>query len=149
MIAATAWVGSMWAVGYIAAPVLFHAIPDKVLAGNVAGQMFAVTAYAGMTCAALLLVYCKMLFGAAMFRRGVVWIILVMLALTLLGQFGIQPVLAGLKAQALPLPVMQSDFAAQFRLWHGISSMMFLLASLLGAVLLVKLHRAGGENNLQ
>ena len=35
----TIWVGAMWSVGYIVAPVLFQML-DKPVAGNVAGQLF-------------------------------------------------------------------------------------------------------------
>ncbi|MEO8342514.1 MAG: DUF4149 domain-containing protein, partial [Gallionella sp.] len=37
----TAWVGGLWAIGYLAVPVLFYAQPDRQLAGLLAGQMFA------------------------------------------------------------------------------------------------------------
>ena len=50
-IAITLWVGGMWAIGYLAAPVLFDALPDdRMLAGILAGKMFAWVAYIGMAC---------------------------------------------------------------------------------------------------
>lgn len=138
VLASCAWVGGMWAIGYIAAPVLFQSLPDKALAGMVAGRMFAVTAYMGMVCAAILLAYFFVKRGRQCLGQGECWIVALMLLLILLGQFGMQPLLADLKAQALPLYVMESAYADRFRLWHGISSMVFLLQSLLGAVLLLK-----------
>lgn len=136
----SAWAGGMWAVGYLAAPVLFQAIPDKTLAGMVAGRMFAVAAYAGMVFALLLLLLQVYWHRKQVVRQSLFWVIVAMLFITLSGQFGIQPVLAGLKAQALPLPVMQSEYAAQFRLWHGVSSVMFLLQSLLAAWMVIRLY---------
>ncbi len=141
IIVACAWVGGMWAIGYIAAPVVFHVIPNKILSGNVAGQMFAVTAYVGLVCAAWLLLWSWVKYGQVMLRQAIVRVILGMLALVLTGQFAIQPLLVSLKQEALPLPVMQSQLAAQFGMWHGISSLMFLVASVLGAVLLLKLRK--------
>ncbi len=138
VLASSAWVGGMWAIGYIAAPVLFQSLPDKALAGMVAGKMFAVTAYMGMVCAVILLAYFFVKQGRQCLGQGLFWIVVLMLLLTLLGQFGLQPLLADLKAQALPLYVMESAYADRFGLWHGISSMVFLLQSLLGAVLLQK-----------
>ncbi|HTN95328.1 MAG TPA: DUF4149 domain-containing protein, partial [Gallionella sp.] len=44
----TAWVGGLWAVGYLAVPVLFYAQPDRQLAGMLAGKMFSLVAYLGM-----------------------------------------------------------------------------------------------------
>lgn len=139
---ATAWAGGMWAVGYLAAPVLFQVIPDKTLAGLVAGRMFAAMAYAGMVCALLLLALQYWKYRQRALRQWLFWLIVVMLLITLLGQLGIQPLLAGLKEQALPLPVMQSAYAGQFRMWHGLSSVMFLLQSLLAGLLVIKLQRS-------
>ena len=51
----TLWVGSLWAIGYIAAPTLFATLEDRALAGTLAGAMFEIVAYIGMVCAALLL----------------------------------------------------------------------------------------------
>ena len=38
LIVITAWVGALWAIGYLAAPALFHALADKQLAGMLAGK---------------------------------------------------------------------------------------------------------------
>lgn len=137
---ASAWVGGMWAAGYIAAPVLFQSLPDKALAGMLAGKLFAVTAYMGMVCAVYLLVYVYTRYGKQVLRQSLFWVMVVMLLFTLLGQFGMQPLLAEIKSQALPQYVMDSPYADRFRLWHGASSIVFLLQSLLGAVLLLKMY---------
>lgn len=140
LLLAAAWAGGMWSVGYLAAPVLFQTIPDKTLAGLVAGRMFTAMAYAGVVCALALLALQYWKHRQRVLRQWLFWLILLMLGITLLGQFGIQPLLAGLKEQALPLPVMQSEYAGQFRMWHGVSSVMFLLESLLAGVMLLRLH---------
>ena len=134
----SAWVGGMWAAGYIAAPVLFQSLPDKALAGMLAGKLFGVTAYMGMVCAVYLLLYDYTRYGKQAWRHSTFWIMAAMLLLTLLGQFGMQPLLAEIKSQALPLYVMDSPYADRFRFWHGASSIVFLLQSLLGAALLIK-----------
>ena len=39
LVVITAWVGSLWAIGYLAAPALFHALADnRQLAGNRDGR---------------------------------------------------------------------------------------------------------------
>lgn len=134
----SAWVGGMWAVGYLAAPVLFLSLQDKALAGMLAGKLFAVTAFMGMTCAVYLLGLSYARIGKQVLHQGTFWIIVVMLLLVLLGHFGIQPLLAELKSLALPLYVMDSGYADRFRYWHGAASIIYLLQSLLGAVLLIK-----------
>jgi uncharacterized membrane protein YeaQ/YmgE (transglycosylase-associated protein family) len=141
VLASCAWVGGMWTAGYIAAPVLFQSLPDKVLAGMLAGKLFSVTAWMGMVCAVFLLIYFFATRGRQWLRQGLFWVTGLMLLSTLLGQFGLQPLLAELKAQALPLYVMDSPYADRFRLWHGVSSIVYLIQSLLGAVLLLKIFR--------
>ena len=67
-----------------------------------------------------------------------------MLVLTLAGEFGVQPILAGLKDQALPTGVMESVFRDRFVAWHGIASVLYLRLSVLG-VALVWLHGRGSR----
>jgi Domain of unknown function (DUF4149) len=137
----TAWVGGLWAVGYLAVPVLFYAQPDRQLAGMLAGQMFSLVAYLGMVCGAYLLIYRFSLSGQNALRQLLFWIVAAMLLLTLAIQCGIQPVMVDLKAQALPLDVMHSEFAGQFKMLHGISSIIYLIQSLLGIYLVIKSRR--------
>lgn len=134
----TAWVGGLWAIGYLAAPTLFYALADKQMAGMLAGKMFALVAYLGLVAAIYLLIQRLGRSGAAALKEGFFWVVVVMLLLTLAGHFGIQPILAKLKAQALPADVMQSVFADRFRAWHGVASIAYLVESLLGIVLIIK-----------
>ena len=138
LIAVTLWVGGMWAIGYIAAPVLFSALSDKMLAGMLAGKMFTVIAYVGLVCGGYLVLYRPARFGAVAFKQGVFWAAAAMLLLTIAGHFGVQPILEALKEQALPRDVMQSVLKDRFATWHGISSGLYLLQSLLGLVLVLQ-----------
>ena len=137
----TIWVGALWAIGYLAAPTLFSTLSDKQLAGMVAGRLFTLVAYVGMASAAYLLLQRLTRVGMSALRQPYFWIVLVMLLLTLAGHFGIQPVIAGIKAQALPADVMHSVFADRFRTWHGVASIAYLLQSLLGVTLVLKSGR--------
>jgi hypothetical protein len=143
LLAVTAWVGSLWGIGYVAVPVLFQTLPDRMLAGLLAGKMFALVAYIGIASACYLLAYHLNASGRTAFKQTIFRVIVVMLLLTMIGQFGIQPVMTDLKAQALPADVMHSAFADQFRMLHGVSSILYLLQSLLGALLVLK---AGAVN---
>jgi hypothetical protein len=134
----TAWVGSLWAVGYLAVPVLFYAQPDKQMAGMLAGQMFSLVAYLGMVCGAYLLLYRYFKYGRIALRQNLFWAVSAMLLFTLVIQCGIQPVMTELKAQALPLDVMHSAFADRFKMLHGVSSIIYLIESLLGIYLVIK-----------
>lgn len=137
-LAVVLWVGSLWAVGYLAVPVLFHAQPDKQLAGMLAGVMFERLGYVGLVCGGYLLLHRLASTGKAALRESVFLAIAAMLLVSLAIQFGIQPLMAELKAQALPQDVMSSAFAGQFKAWHGVSSILYLLESLLGAWLAVR-----------
>ena len=141
-LAITAWVGGLWAIGYLAVPVLFRAQPDKQLAGMLAGQMFTGLGYLGMLCGIYLLIQRIATFGHDALHQPPFRVVVAMLLITLAIQFGIQPVMADLKAQALPLDVMHSAFADRFRMLHGVSSIAYLIESLLGAYLVIKTHRA-------
>jgi hypothetical protein len=138
----TAWVGGLWAIGYLAVPVLFIAQPDKQLAGMLAGQMFTLVGYLGMLCGIYLLIQRISVSGRESFRQTLFWMIAGMLLLTLVIQCGIQPMMTDLKAQALPLDVMHSAFADRFKMLHRISGTIYLIQSLLGVFLVIKTQRA-------
>jgi hypothetical protein len=134
----TAWVGGLWAIGYLAAPVLFYGLEDRQLAGMLAGKMFAWIAYLGIGGAFFLLIHRLARFGTQALKQVFFWVVILMLLLTLAGHLGIQPLLAQLKAQAMPADVMQSVFADRFRTWHGVASIAYLLESLLGILLILR-----------
>ena len=136
-LAITAWVGGLWAIGY-AVTILFRAQPDKQLAGMLSGHMFDVISYTGIVCGAYLLLYRLAISGKAAIREWVFWLVAAMLAITLLLQFGIHPLMAEIKLQAHSPDVMQSAMAPSYKMWHGISSILYLVESLLGAALVIK-----------
>jgi hypothetical protein len=141
-VAVTLWVGAMWAVGFIVAPLLFSRLPERVLAGLVAGKLFDIVAWIGLGCAAYLLVFRMARSGAACLKQGFFWVTLAMLALILAGTFGVQPIMEGLRAQALPKEVMESVFRDRFTTWHGVASVLYVIQSTLGLALVV-LHGKG------
>ena len=144
-VAVTVWVGSMLAIGYLAAPVLFAQLSDRGLAGNLAGAMFTYTAWIGMGCGAYLLLYLLGAKGWRAIQSGVFWIVVLMLALAAAGHFGVQPLLAQLKADTLPRQVMESALRSRFATWHGVSSVLYLVQSLLGIALVVLQERGRGR----
>lgn len=136
----TLWVGGMWLLGYAVVPVLFRMLPDRMLAGRVAGELFTWMAYIGIVSALYLIAYLWRRPGRAALRGTVLRLVVVMLLLVLVGQFVLQPLLADLKAQVAPLDVMTTPLAAQFRQWHAVSSIVYLVQSLLGAWLALRWH---------
>lgn len=134
----TVWVGGLIGIGYVAVPVLFVQLPgDRSLAGYLAGNMFALGGLIGMICGAYLLAYLFRVHGRAALRNAATRLVAGMLLLGMIGQFVIQPIIAGLRAAALPLPVMQSPLADAFARWHGVSSVLYLIVVVLGLALVV------------
>lgn len=135
----TLWVGGLWMTG-VSASVLFANLHSRQLAGAAAGHLFTAISYIGMGSALYLIGQRLNEYGVAAFKQAFFWTALSMLLLTLVGHFGIQPLLAGLKTAALPHDVMHSVFASRFSTWHGIASVAYLVECLLGFVLVIKLR---------
>ncbi len=134
-IAIALWVGGLWAIGYLAAPTLFAELADRMLAGRLAGAMFEWIAWTGFVCGAYLLIFLATRQGWRMFRSLPFWLVVAMLALTAAGHFGIQPLMAQLKIDAGPRDLIESALKDRFAVWHGIASVVYLVESLLGLLL--------------
>lgn len=129
----TLWIGSLWAIGYLAVPTLFAAQPDRMLAGFLAGRMFTAVSYIGLVCGALLLVGEWNRRGRALLRSPRAWLLAGMLLLVVVGQFWLQPMMVALKTH--PLVDGTPRMAAFMRL-HGIAETLYLVNSI-GGLLLV------------
>ncbi|HEB56817.1 MAG TPA: DUF4149 domain-containing protein [Gammaproteobacteria bacterium] len=131
------WIGSMWAIGYLAVPVLFATLDDRILAGMLAGKMFAILNFAGLLCGLLLLLGLFYQQGRAALSDWRSWLLLLMLLLICVNAFILQPHMGELKQLGLNGASLQ-----QFRWLHGISSSLFLLNSLAGLLLIIRgLHK--------
>lgn len=140
-IAITVWVGGLWAIGYIAAPVLFISLGDRQIAGVVAGKLFAIIGWVGIGSAAYLLIFLLSRWGGRFLKGSVFWLVVLMLLISVVSQFGIQPLMAHLKSDALPREVMESVLRDRFTTWHGDSSILYLMQSMLGLWLVVWSNR--------
>jgi hypothetical protein len=141
-ICVTLWVGGMWAVGFAVAPVLFARLGDAAIAGAFAGKLFTLVAWTGIGCAAYLVAFRAARYGTACLKQAFFWAVLAMLVLVLAGEFGVHAIMDGLRAQALPKQVMESVLRDRFMTWHGVASGLYVIQSVLGAVLVV-LHGRG------
>ena len=137
LIVITLWVGALWTTG-LSAYVLFDSLQDKQLAGSLAGKLFTVVSYIGMASGFYLLIQRLLDYGTGALKQSFFWAVFGMLLLVLAGHFGIQPILAQLKADAMPSDVMHSIFAERFGKWHGVASVAYLVECLLGFVLVLK-----------
>ena len=119
------WVGSLWVAGFVVAPLLFAELDDRALAGSVAGSLFTLTSYIGLVSGSLLLVFNGVSFRRINWRAAV---IVGMLLLVVVGQYVITPMVADLRVQGL------TD-TPRFGQLHGLASVLFILTSVLGLVL--------------
>lgn len=134
------WLGAQAAIGYLAVPVLFAQMP-KEEAGRIAGLLFAPLNVLALVCLGIFLVAeCGRLRRAA-WRNGACWLAVVLIVLTLTQHFGLHPMMAELKQQAAAEGGITHSAALypMFARLHGISSALFLLQSLLGLALCVRI----------
>ena len=125
----TVWLGTIWCVGYLAAPVLFENLDDPALAGLLAGKMFAAVGWislvAGPTMAALTIYT-----STRSKRRSLkLFCIAGVMACMTAVHWWLRPMM---DAARLPDGSPGEDFL----LIHGVSAVAYLVASLLGLVLL-------------
>lgn len=135
----TVWVGSLLTIGYVVAPTLFATLADSILAGTIADRLFRIEAWIGVVSAVMLL-------GLARFaphdqndkaRRRTAWLTGGMLVCILAGYFALQPFMAELREAAAASGGMTGDVKARFGLLHGVSSVLYLVESVLGLALVL------------
>jgi hypothetical protein len=124
----TVWVGALWTVGYVVAPALFVHL-DARDAGRVAGELFSVVAILSLVCGALLLI-ARVGPGPDPGRRFRTRLVALMVLLIVVGEWVVRPVMEGAR---LPDGAPGPDFG----LWHGLASLLYLLASVGGIWLVV------------
>ncbi len=134
----TFWVGSMWTVGYVVAPLLFATLTDRAQAGTLAGLFFKAEAWISLICGASLL--------------AIIWtqrehptrilqikLVLAMMVCTVIGYFGLQPYMAELRAIAAQSGgIMDDAMRTRFGMLHGVASAIYLIQSVLAMALVLK-----------
>ena len=136
------WVGVMISIGYIVAPTLFATLSDSQVAGMVAGSLFRIEGVLSLILGAALIVFANLLVKRGLtVYRNVRWYLLGIVICSVAIAFVLQPMMNALREEALSkgFPVMLSPLAQTFGRLHGLSSIFYLLESLLGLVLLWRL----------
>jgi hypothetical protein len=131
----TLWVGGMWSVGYLVAPVLFSMLDSKTVAGNIAGRLFSYLGIAGLVCGGFLLVVFIWQHGISAVWSWRAWVLVTMLGVTAAGQFWILPRMDALKRLGGGHIPPAGEIAARFGALHVGSTALFVLNSMLGLLL--------------
>lgn len=134
----TLWAGSLWTVGYLAAPLLFATLPDRMLAGTIAGSLFRAEAWLSLACGIFLLAIFRS--DTTLQSRAIcIRIVIGMLVCVVVGYFGLQPFMAEIRAAAAQAGgVMDDAMRMRFGVLHGVASVIYLLQSVAAIVLVLK-----------
>lgn len=138
------WVGSLLTVGYLVAPAIFSTMSDRQAAGMVAGSIFRIEAYLSMITCIALMVLANLLVNRGLNQfRLIRWVLLGMLLCSIAASFVFIPWMNTLRDSALAqgMPVMLSPSATLFGRLHGISSILFMIQSVLGIFLVWRLTK--------
>ena len=141
LLVAVFWAGSLWTIGYLVAPTLFATLHDSALAGTIVGSLLAREAWVSIVCAALLLVLMSTARSIeALQKRRLAIVIGIMLACALAIYLGVQPAMAALKEAAGGVSMRQSPQWTQFAILHGVSQLLYVVESVLAAVLVIRMR---------
>ncbi len=121
------WIGSLWTIGLIVAPVLFAVLPDTALAGLVAGRLFTIEALVTLISAPLLLLLWRRCYPALPLWPKLV--VATMWLLAVAGEWWLRPLMAAARAGG-------DDALASFALLHGVASLMYFVVAGGGVALL-------------
>lgn len=130
----TLWVGSLWAIGYLAVPLAFANL-DTSIAGDYAGKLFFAVNALGIGAALILLISRLFIFGFKRFHlywRS--WMLLLMFAMSLVFIAYLQPEMHAIKQLDWQA---DSVLAERFASLHKLSQNLYLLLSLFGLMMVL------------
>jgi len=130
----TLWVGGLWAIGFLAVPMAFANLGDVTVAGNYAGQLFTAVNFLGLGCGGTLIISKLIQYKLSVKQLWRFWTLVLMVAMTLVFSFYLQPEIAALKQ--LNWQIEQS-LVERFSLLHDLSKNLYLLLSLFGLALVL------------
>lgn len=139
----TLWVGSLWALGYVAVPAAFATL-NTAVAAEFAALLFFVVNIIGQVSGSLLII-AKLVSERLQVRRNWrFWILCSMLVITLVFSFYIQPQITEIKA--IDGWRSNSALAEQFDGIHSLSENLYLLLSVLGLMLILTTDKRFGRS---
>jgi hypothetical protein len=131
----TLWVGGLWTTGLVIAPVLFRNY-ERMVAGEIAGRLFGAVSWLGLLGGAMLLALAVTRVRQQLWRDWRVVVLMVMLVVTVTGEFGLAARMRELK-ELMVLPPVAPAVTSEFGRLHGIASLLFLANCALGLVLVI------------
>lgn len=129
------WIGGLWVVCVLVAPILFRDMENRT-ALLLTNQMLRGMAWVGIVAGVYVAIHILWQEGLKALQTLEFWLIFLMLALTLVNSFVIFPILADVKSQMHA--VAEGAFGGGFQSWQTISSLIYLIQSLLGIAYVVR-----------
>ena len=129
--------------GYVVAPILFAKIGSSHEAGRLAGEIFHVVNLGVIFMAVAVAAFWFRMKSVSKMKWG---LLLVLGALAGLNEYGVSPIIHELKLAIGPIDHLAENdpHRAEFGMWHGISAVIHLLASIFAAALLLMgAHKRG------
>ena len=130
----TFWVGSLWTICGLVAPMLFATLEDRHAAGNLAATFFrAATVISVVVGAVLIALAVTGRLGSA--DRLMKWLIATTAAAPLLSEVVVGPYMERARA---------AGDMARFGALHGVAALLFVVACVSGLLLVWRFHRPAG-----
>lgn len=124
------WAVTTWVTGYVFAPLMFAKWP-KIEAGLITGELLRMTYLIGLVCAIVLLIDYRVRYARQLLYHKSLWLTLLALFVVVIQYAVITPKMQTLKATMLNNPADMSAFMQM----HGVSQVLYLITSVLLAVL--------------
>ncbi len=139
----TLWVGSLWAIGYLAVPLAFATL-DTQIAADYASTLFYAVNIIGLVSGAMMLLGKLFMERLQITRSWRFWLLLLMLGLTLVFTAYLHPEIAAVKAIA----DWRADSALteRFNDLHRLSENLYLMLSVLGLILVLTADKKAAVN---
>lgn len=139
----TLWVGSLWVIGYLAVPLAFATI-DTQIAAEYAATLFYAVNIIGLVSGTMLLLGKLFMERLQAMRSWRFWLLLIMLALTLVFTVYIQPEMAAVKA--IVDWRASAGLSGRFDDLHRLSENLYLMLSVLGLILVLTADKKAAAN---
>ena len=124
------WAVVTWTAGYIFAPMIFAKWP-KIEAGLITGELLRTTYQISLICAMVLLIDYRIRFRQKLLHTKSLWLMLVAVFIVVIQFVVITP-----KMQLLKVTMLNNAAdSSQFMQLHGVSQVLYLITSLILAVL--------------
>ena len=139
IIISSLWVGGLWSM-LMVTTILFNKVPSSYIAGAIANDMFAFMNLFGMFSSGFLLIFGFRKENLSFIRTITFWLLIIMLSITIISYFGINPILENFRDNSISKEIIESVFVNRYSTWHGIASTAFLIECFLGIFLILKIR---------